>query len=300
MNAPWLSLLKSAFAEKAGKAAARPDLLPQWVYCGLETRTPDDRYVWKGLRRGADPRHPFALFQYTLEGEGRYEERGRSHVLRPGEAFVTLIPSAHIYELPRHSLSWSFYWIIVHHPDVLQRLIRMKSESGPVHALTDESPVHVLSARICQRTIDGGYEDCQACELALWEWTLELERGLSLSRSEAQGREQLLDWTRRQWANRPGKSLTVTQLARSASMSPSNFSHHFRKLTGLAPAQFLAQLRMSEVIRRLRDSDDKLQAVALDLGFTDASHLSRAVRQHYRLQPGVLRLLLRNQTGRGR
>ncbi|PAW78751.1 MAG: hypothetical protein B9S32_05045 [Verrucomicrobia bacterium Tous-C9LFEB] len=290
VNPSWLKLLSSTFAEKAVPVVS--DLLPQWIYCGYETRTVPRDYSWHGLKRGADPRHPYIVFQYTLDGEGLYEEKGRRIPLRAGDAFLTVIPSAHSYRLPEHSSSWTFYWMIIHHPTIRDRLIHTRKEFGTVFALPSEAALHMLSAQICEQVVQGRYEDRYAFELALWEWTLELERALSLIRSPAQGREQLLNWTRRQWAQRKSRTLAATDLAHAAGMSRSNFSHHFRKVTGFSPAPFLLQLRLHEAANRLRHGNDKLDVIAHELGFVDASHLSKAIHRHYRMNPGMLRRLL--------
>lgn len=289
---PWITLLKTAFRPQPAETTGTADPLPQWAYGGLETQTDPKAYIWNGLKRGADPRHPFVILQYTLAGEGQYEEKKRRYALRAGEAFFTVIPSAHRYQLPAHSPQWTFYWIIIHHEEVVAKLVRLQREFGPVLTLAPDAAIHTLSAQLCQHIVRNDFEDRYAFELALWEWTLELERHLTLQRTPAQGRERLLNWTRQQWSTRTTPSLSVTELARRAKMSRSNFSHHFRKTTGLSPADFLSQIRMQEVVGRLRGTSDKLETIARDFGFVDASHLNKAIQRHYRMKPGLLRHLL--------
>lgn len=285
-----MKLLSRTFSEKDVPVIS--DLLPPWIYCGLEERTVPRDYHWHGLKRGVSPKHAFVVFQYTLDGEGLYEEKGRRTPLRAGDAFLTIVPSAHSYRLPKHSPSWSFYWMIINHPVLRDRLIEIRREFGTVFSLPAEATLHLLSAQICEGVIRGSYEDHQAYELALWEWVLELERTLSLIRSPAQGREQLLNWTRHQWNQRKSPTITASDLAQASEMSRSNFSHHFRKVTGFSPAPFLLQLRLHAAADRLRHGNDKLDVIAHDLGFVDASHLSKAIYRHYRMNPGMLRRLL--------
>ena len=70
------------------------------LLAGLETKTIPAEYLWDGMKRGADPAHPFIVFQYTLAGEGQYTADGVVHRVTPGMAFAAVIPSPHVYSLP--------------------------------------------------------------------------------------------------------------------------------------------------------------------------------------------------------
>ena len=46
------------------------------LFGGFETRQPPEPYHWDGIRRSADPAHPYIVFQYTLDGWGSYAAGG--------------------------------------------------------------------------------------------------------------------------------------------------------------------------------------------------------------------------------
>jgi len=49
------------------------------------------------------------------------------------------------------------------------------------------------------------------------------------------------------------------------------------------------RLRVAAARSRVMDSQDSLAAIALDCGFADQSHLTRAFRLRYGLSPGRMR-----------
>src|SRR5699024_12816381 len=73
---------------------------------GYELRKEHD-YHWHGLHRGEKDVY---IFQYTLKGEGALSINGRTHSIKPGEAFFVRVPSDHRYYLPKHSSEGEFLY----------------------------------------------------------------------------------------------------------------------------------------------------------------------------------------------
>src|SRR4051812_1106049 len=92
------------------------------TFCGLETRTEPNQYYWEGLRRGADPEHPYIVFQYTLEGWGYYAEGSSLIKMTPQMAFTAVIPTDHRYFLPPESPGWTFFFLLLRHPYIVSRI----------------------------------------------------------------------------------------------------------------------------------------------------------------------------------
>lgn len=70
----------------------------------------------------------------------------------------------------------------------------------------------------------------------------------------------------------------IQELARIARVSESTLHRQFQRQFGTTPARFAHQLRVAEARRRLRETDESIELIAFSLGFSDASHLSRAFR----------------------
>lgn len=265
---------------------------------GLETRRQNEpRYHWDGLRRGADPAHPFILFQMTLGGQGIYEDRrcGKER-LTVGRAFIAVIPSAHRYYLPEESLEWIFFWLILRHPYLARRISERQQSVGSAAAVFDLRPDSPLTrqavALLTERDTDPFAE-----EVAVFGFLIEYERYVHAAASalvqDSDTSGALLDLLRRRILLDLANPVSVEAAAKEEGMSRTRYSHHFKARTGISPAAFITQVRLEEVARRLAQTDRTLAALAAETGFADANHLCKVFRRHYHLSPGAFRKQMR-------
>ena len=287
--------LRETLARLAVTRRAGPLMSPsgQYLSVGLEERPAGTAYYWDGLRRRINPDRPYIVLQYTLSGWGLYEENGTVQRMEPGDAFAAYVPSAHVYYLPPDSPGWTFFWVMFNHPTVVARIGQGKSEGGAVTELASDSPAVARLVRLFEGVCQGGFRDEWAQEQALFEFLWEYERHAHSRRYALPAREQLLADVRREVMAALEITPDVAHLAQSRGMSRSHFSHHFRAVTGLPPAQFVTQVRLEEVTRRLIESDHTLEAIAAATGFADAKHLCKVFRRHYHLSPGAFRRQMR-------
>jgi AraC-like DNA-binding protein len=62
-------------------------------------------------------------------------------------------------------------------------------------------------------------------------------------------------------------------------VSTPHFIEVFRAGFGETPKKYLLRQRIEEAARRLRDTDQAITRIALDLGFSSSQHFARAFRQ---------------------
>ena len=67
----------------------------------------------------------------------------------------------------------------------------------------------------------------------------------------------------------------MTTLARELKVGYSHFRQAFRRRTGLTLKQYHLQARLQEAQKRLANSDQTVQQIAADLGFSSAFHFSK-------------------------
>ncbi len=259
----------------------------------LETRIPGDGYFWDGMKRGADPAHPYIIFQYTIDGWGNYTSAGVTHRLRPGMAFTAVVPSEHSYFLPAASAEWSFFWIMLHHPYVVGRIAQRQRSSGPILMAEPNSPLVLraldLFAFACQPTL----QDAIAREQAIFAFFWEHERAAWRRNAPEDDSELLLDDVRRYVLDALSRPIPIDELARLKGMSRSHFSHHFKRTTGLAPVQFIQRVRLEEATRLLLHTNQPVAAIAQTTGFANANHFCKVFRQRFHLSPGAFRRQMR-------
>ena len=264
------------------------------VYCGLETRTDPHDYHWHGRKRGGHPKYPYVIWQYTLNGWGNLKTGRTVHRLEPGTAFTTIVPSDDIYWLPKKSKEWSFFWLIIHHPYVVERLRIRAKLASQVWPIPPGSALIARAVDLYGSVRTAASQDEFTEESFLFPFLLEYERfGHSLLHP-AEARERLLNELRTEVLSgmRHGGP-TVEQLAAKRKMSRSAFSHRFRDVTGLTPAKFITHVKLGAVTRMLVKTDLKLSAIAELTGFADATHLGKVFRKRYFLTPDRYRHVMR-------
>jgi AraC-like DNA-binding protein len=258
-------------------------------FTGLETRTQPSSYYWDGLKRGGDPAFPRLLFQYTLDGYGYYCEEGTTYKLTPKKAFITIIPSEHHYYIPREAPSWTYFWLILEHPYVVNRMALQKKMVGPVLTIEPENRFVLQAVKLFEHSYRKTFRDNFVTELALFEFLLEYERFAQHLVYEPLSRENLLEETRQFVMSNLKRPVDVTELAALKNMTRSHYSHYFKDTTGMSPARFIQKVRLEEVTRKLVETKFKLEDVARLCGYANANHLCKVFQRELHISPGEFR-----------
>jgi len=82
--------------------------------------------------------------------------------------------------------------------------------------------------------------------------------------------------------------LTIARIAEISGISPAHFARSFKAATGLSPHRYLLNLRI-ERARELLATDMPIARIALEVGFTDQSHLNRVFTPIVACTPGEYR-----------
>lgn len=82
-----------------------------------------------------------------------------------------------------------------------------------------------------------------------------------------------------------GQPIAITDLARRAHLSASQLQREFRRLFGMNPGDYILRVRLLMARRQLEDTSTPVGQIALDCGFYDQSHFTRAFRASTGLRP---------------
>ena len=85
------------------------------------------------------------------------------------------------------------------------------------------------------------------------------------------------------------RSVTLKEVARECGLSVGYFSHAFRRTLGVSPHKWLIEQRVVLSKEKMRDDRLSLSDVAMECGFSDQSHLTRAFKQTVGVSPGAWR-----------
>ncbi len=86
-----------------------------------------------------------------------------------------------------------------------------------------------------------------------------------------------------------GQGRSVPELARAAGMSERNFARVFRAATGLTPARFVEEARLTRAKALLETGDDPLDRIAERAGYGASDGLYRAFHKELNISPGAYR-----------
>ena len=89
-----------------------------------------------------------------------------------------------------------------------------------------------------------------------------------------------------------GQKVTNQALAEVAKLSPSHFARAFKDSQGVAPHRYILECRVKRT-QELLATDLPLSEIAVEVGFSDQSHLTRWFREFVGVTPGSYRWSMR-------
>jgi len=81
--------------------------------------------------------------------------------------------------------------------------------------------------------------------------------------------------------------VSLLTLARQAHVSPFHFARLFRATVGVSPHQFVLRLRLERAVRFMKARKMPLAQIAVECGFHDQPHFTRAFRRVFRITPAM-------------
>ena len=88
---------------------------------------------------------------------------------------------------------------------------------------------------------------------------------------------------------RSQSDIRIADWATSVGLAPATVSRGFRRVFGLTPARYRAEMRARRAFAALTAGDEPLAALALSNGFADQAHFSRAISELTGFTPSVWR-----------
>lgn len=89
--------------------------------------------------------------------------------------------------------------------------------------------------------------------------------------------------------DRCNQRLQIAEIARELGIHPVYFARGFRRAFGCTPCEYLMRCRMRNVMALVRRTKHSLSDIAVQAGFYDQAHLTKAFRQQFGLTPDAYR-----------
>ncbi|MBQ3443004.1 MAG: helix-turn-helix transcriptional regulator [Selenomonadaceae bacterium] len=87
------------------------------------------------------------------------------------------------------------------------------------------------------------------------------------------------------------ENISVEELSKIANMSVSGFSHHFKKIFGISPGQYLIRLKIGLGQKLLITTDKSITEISMSLGYDNISHFNNQFKKFVGASPQNYRKL---------
>ena len=242
------------------------------------------RYRWSCQDRGDEP---FVIIQWSLSGEGVYENGDGPIPVPADHAFVAVVPECSTYYYaPAQQEPWIFAWINLYGSFACDLARKFQVEFGPVIPLSSRGSTAASLRRLLTLTAQATPPDRFRISLQAYAFLLEWWREASLPGGGSEtGLSRAIRFCREHFR----EPLGIKQIAHEAGVSREHFSRIFRDHTGQSPGAFLRGLRIDEAATLLRETSLPLREIAMRSGFYSSQHLMRTFQRLHGINPSEYR-----------
>jgi AraC-like DNA-binding protein len=171
----------------------------------------------------------------------------------------------------------------------------LREQMPPVFEAHPDSPLMLAALTLLNSLfVRAAVGDRFTEEELIFKFMLEFERyHHEQTYSDLSEQEVFLNPIRKYIMQSIHRAISVEEIADLHNVSRSHFSHRFRSIVGVPPAQFILRIRLNEAVTRLLETNASLEQIARDTGFADANHFNKVFKTHYHLTPGQFRRQMR-------
>jgi AraC-like DNA-binding protein len=236
-----------------------------------------------------DGRHPeilaSAIWQYTLAGGGTLDYEGAPAVsLGPGSLLLLTSPHDYFYYRAKTEETWVFLFVRMIGKVAIRLCQELIAKHGPVNHLPIQSSAlataEEILASVCERKISNDWIASAMAYNLIMNTGKDLESGSS--GNDIPGFiQRAMDYC----VLHSNHSLKVGELAKVAGYSHYHFVRLFKAHVGIAPSDYIREVKLSKARRLLQVADPSVKEVATSCGFVSASHFSRAFCKRFGVNP---------------
>jgi AraC-like DNA-binding protein len=228
------------------------------------------------------------LFQYTLAGEGRFEDlaAGKTVTLTPGQGFLVPFPSPTRYWLPE-GRTWEFIYICFRGALSFEHCRNLNRQYGYLYNLPPTSRAVELLFEIYRMALGETGSDPFATSARLYGFLMELYR--NRQPVPAQFPEGIRQAKQHIDASAEDANLGIETIAKVSGYSKYHFSRLFRKHVGVSPYAYLLHSRLRRALELVSTTVIPMKQIASITGFQDYPYFCNAFRKHFGRTPATVR-----------
>lgn len=239
--------------------------------------------------------HDDLQIQICLSGNFDFQIEEKKCRLKPGCALAIASHKPHAWKTPTGGFMLGLY-VRAHSPDGEAQTLRLRK--GASFDLTESEKIAPQLQALAELTEKKDFSDYDEIRLQSWLTLLiteildsvlepELEEVTSEAGSKSLRHAFVIRNVTEEIEKKISETLRIEDLARNAGVSVRHLNRLFAQIKGESIHRFIVNQRVLKARQILEKNPDlPIKAVAMDSGFSDASHLGNAFRRHFHISPG--------------
>lgn len=231
---------------------------------------------------------PYYAIEYVAEGGGELKMGGKSYALNPGIVYSYGPGIPHVIRSnPDNTLQK--YFIDFGGTRASRLLKRISMEKGGIVRVSNHHNIAGMFEQLQYAGISGGVNSRRISELLLETLFLLIQQTMFYGHETANFAAATYHRCREHIASHFNTIKTLDEISGSCGIDKAYMCRLFKKFSGTSPYSYLLKLKMSSATVRLKTSDHTLMNIALENGFKDPYHFSKAFKKIYGVSPDAFR-----------
>ncbi|MDB5249214.1 MAG: AraC protein arabinose-binding/dimerization [Segetibacter sp.] len=228
---------------------------------------------------------------YISNGEGVFESKSCGQKPVKEGTIILLFPGEwHRYK-PDEETGWEEYWIGFK-GDIVKNLVvnSFFEPQSPLLYLGINEPVINLFAEVIEKTKEEkpGYQQLISGAVMHLLGTIHSQVKEGIFKQEDIV-EAIVNKARIIFRTKMDEKMSIEEVAEELNVSYSWFRKAFKKYTGIAPGQYLLQLKIEQAKKLLSNPSKSIKEIAFDLHFESSFYFSNLFKEKTRMSPEAYR-----------
>ena len=225
---------------------------------------------------------------YVTGGMGVFNDESGSRVIVPG-TMILLRPGYRHYYHPNKDIGWTEYYIGFNGPEFKSAVDRFFGDrKGPIELGLSATIVDLYEQALFYAERQTGQTMPLLRSIVMHILAL-MNYNLCNKNKENDKVTEAVNRVKQYMASHLSEQIDVEELAASMGMSYTWLRRMFRKNTGMAPAQYLQQLRVHSSMYYLRNTTLPVKNVAFECGFKTPEYFCAVFQAAAGMSPGAYR-----------